>query len=57
MGEVVDILKNTPHQTGSAHCTSCGFKWVAVAPVDTKELECGRCGKMTGEFLGCALGR
>ena len=28
-------------------CDYCGYEWISVSPVETRELECPRCGKMS----------
>ena len=50
MGEVKDIFENTPHLAGVCTCTECQAKWTAVAPVGVFDLECPKCGKMTGQW-------
>ena len=36
--------------TGEAFCMHCKHEWVAVAPVDTVELECPQCSTHKGVF-------
>ena len=50
MGEVVNIEEALPHMTGNVLCIECGNKWVAVAPIETTELECEKCGTMKGAW-------
>ncbi len=56
MAEIVSLdqkrLENSPHLSGHAHCVHCGHKWVAVAPVGTRELECPECHTIKGAFTG-----
>jgi len=37
-------------KTDKARCKCCGYEWQAVAPEDTKWLECPLCEKMCGVF-------
>ena len=39
-----------PHLSGQAQCFGCQHKWVAVAPVGTKEMECPNCHCIKGVF-------
>lgn len=39
-----------PHLTGEAVCTTCGHKWMAVAPVGTVHLTCPECSRLQGVF-------
>ena len=51
MGEVVDILKNTPHIEGDVTCLNCNHEWQGVAPVGTTSLECPECKLFKGVFV------
>lgn len=39
-----------PHLSGKGHCLNCHHVWVAVAPLDTVDLECPECHTMKGVF-------
>lgn len=38
------------HNTDKAVCLQCGKSWIAVAPVNTQQLECPACHNFTGIF-------
>jgi hypothetical protein len=41
-----------PHISGNALCLQCDYRWVAIAPIGTVELECTECGTWKGVFEG-----
>ncbi len=43
---------NSPHVSGAARCLECHHEWVAVAPLETRWLDCPTCGLEKGRFLG-----
>jgi hypothetical protein len=47
-----DLLTNSPRKwrSGRAYCGACEHKWVAVAPVEARALECPKCKQMEGFF-------
>jgi len=51
MTDVINIDDHRPHEARSVECVACGKKWVAVFPVDTKQLECPQCNKLDGVYL------
>ena len=48
--KVVELDNYRPHIAGEAHCTQCGFSWIAVAPTGTKWVWCDECGSEKGLF-------
>ena len=54
MGQLVDILANSPHMQGKAVCLNCNHTWQAVAPVGTTWLHCTRCETDKGVWNGIA---
>lgn len=50
MGDVVNLQEHLPHNSGEAHCLSCGAVWVAAAPIGTSWFECPKCGSGRGVF-------
>lgn len=53
MSNVVPIApreKPQPHGEGEAFCFGCDHRWIGVAPVGTKQLECPQCKTMKGLF-------
>jgi hypothetical protein len=54
---IVEIKNNIPHKTSEVICVKCGYRWIAVRPLETllKSLECKNCGEgfviETGEQL------
>lgn len=51
MDRVTHIDDHRKHCTSSVECVNCGKKWVAVYPLETKQLECPQCGKKDGVYL------
>lgn len=51
MSNIIAFERNDPHLSGEAICACCRHKWIAVAPVGTKELECPECGTFKGLFV------
>lgn len=45
-----DELEDGPWEVGEARCLMCGWEWVAVAILDTQDLECPHCAKLAGRF-------
>ena len=41
----------TPHMTGEAHCITCHYQWIAVAPLETIWLECPKCKSHKAAFM------
>jgi len=41
---------------GKARCTGCGYIWLAVAPLGTKDVICPRCTRHLGVFAADPLG-
>lgn len=39
-----------PHAYGTAICIDCKHEWMAVAPLETKWLECPQCSLIRGRF-------
>ena len=35
-------------------CDHCEYEWVAVSPIEARELECSQCGKMTTVYPATA---
>ncbi len=54
MGDVVSLDEHRRHTQGTAHCLECDHEWLAIAPDDTINLECPKCGMCRGEFMGMA---
>lgn len=40
-----------PHVSGSATCQQCRYRWEAVAPVGTVEIQCPKCLTMKGLYM------
>ena len=55
MGEVTNILDNSPRLEGDAKCLTCGHEWPAVAAIGTVELECHECKTWKGVFCGMTV--
>lgn len=51
---VVGINSLKPHMTGEAICLHCNHKWVAVAEVGTRALDCPECRLSKGVYVGVA---
>lgn len=49
--KITHIDDHRKHSTASVECAGCGKKWVAVYPLDTKQLECPQCHKLDGVYL------
>jgi hypothetical protein len=49
--KITHIDDHRKHCTASVECVACGKKWVAVFPVETKQLECPQCNKLDGVYL------
>lgn len=53
--KIVDIekerLDRSPHLVGKAICINCNHQWTAIAPVDTKWMECPECHLMRGHYF------
>lgn len=52
MGDAVEsakdiIMEYDPHEYGMVECLICTYRWIAVRPEGTKELECPKCMRMT----------
>lgn len=46
--------KGEPHCTGEVRCIDCEHRWVGVAPVGTRWLECPECKLLKGAWY-CAV--
>ena len=44
-----------PHLSGWAQCLDCKHRWMAVAPVGTRELDCPECGLNKGRFRNVCM--
>jgi len=52
MNNVINLQEHKPHLSGNAKCLACDYKWVAVAPIGTVDLECPECGTWKGVYTG-----
>lgn len=56
MADIIDLSAErearAEHLSGSAHCLDCGHKWEAVAPIETRWLECPGCHGERGTWRG-----
>ena len=43
--------KKDPHLAGDAVCLQCQYKWTAVAPTGTTQLECPECHTFKGVWM------
>lgn len=52
MAEVVSLAaareERTPHWEGTAYCTGCHHEWEAVAPLESRWIDCPACGANKG---------
>ena len=51
MGDVIPFERIELQISGEAICSSCHYRWVAVAPIGTKELSCPACLTNKGRFI------
>lgn len=49
MGEIINLQDQQPHKTSEVICVKCGYRWLAVRPVETKlkDLQCPLCKEKT----------
>jgi len=49
MTQIIQLDDHRPHTAQYVACMKCAHDWVAVYPAGATNLECSKCGEMSGE--------